>query len=189
MPHFSADSLRTFAARLLETSGAAPDEARLVADSLVDANLRGHDSHGVMRIPFYLDAVKKGDVVPGAPLTALSESASLLAADGHWGFGQTQAQRLTRRLIALSQSSPIVLGTLIHSGHIGRLGEYCELAAEAGRVSLVMVNTHGHARRVRPPAARRRGWEPIPWPLAARRRAGRWCSTSAPAPRPRAKCG
>ena len=55
MPDFQADSLRTFAAQLLETGGVALDKARLVADSLVDANLRGHDSHGVMRIPYYLE--------------------------------------------------------------------------------------------------------------------------------------
>ncbi len=163
MPNFSADSLRTFAARLLETGGVAPDEARLVADSLVDANLRGHDSHGVMRIPFYLDAVKKGDVVPGAPFTVLKQSPSLLAADGHWGFGQTQAQRLTRQMIELCRESPIVMGTIVHCGHIGRLGEYCELAAAADLVSIVMVNTHGHARRVAPPGGKapRLGTNPL----------------------------
>jgi uncharacterized oxidoreductase len=87
----------------------------------------------------------------------------LLAADGHWGFGQTQAQKLTRYLIEMTQDSPVVMGTLIHCGHIGRLGEYCELAAAANLVSIVMVNTHGHARRVAPPGGKapRLGTNPL----------------------------
>jgi len=163
MPKFTADTLRAFADQLLQTGGLAPDEAALVAASLVDANLRGHDSHGMMRIPFYLEATRKGDVVAGAPFSILKESASVLAADGHWGFGQTQARRLTQRLIEKARSGGAVIGTLIHSGHVGRLGEYCELAAAAGLVSFVMVNTHGHARRVAPPGGKapRLGTNPL----------------------------
>jgi hydroxycarboxylate dehydrogenase B len=163
MPRITADALRKFAAQLLATGGLAADEAGLVAASLVAANLRGHDSHGVMRIPFYLEATRKGDVVAGAPFSILKESASVLTADGHWGFGQTQAQRLTARLIEKAHAGGAVVGTLIRSGHVGRLGEYCELAAAAGLVSIVMVNTHGHARRVAPPGGKspRLGTNPL----------------------------
>ena len=116
-----------------------------------------------MRIPYYLDALKKGEVVAGAPLTILNETPSLLAADGHWGFGQTQAGRLTERLVQKAREQGVAIGTLIHSSHIGRLGEYCERAAEHGLVSMLMVNTHGHARRVAPPGgtAPRLGTNPL----------------------------
>lgn len=136
---------------MLRAGGVADDEARLVATSLVGANLRGHDSHGVMRVPYYLKQVAAGECKPGAEFTILNETSSLVAAEGNWGFGQTQAQRLTRMLIEKARTAGIGLGTLVHSCHIGRLGEYCEMAAAAGLCSIVMVNTHGAARRVAPP--------------------------------------
>jgi hydroxycarboxylate dehydrogenase B len=163
MPNISTDKLTQFAAALLQAGGVSPDESQLVAKSLVLANLMGHDSHGVMRVPYYLEGVPKGDVKPDAEFTVLQENDSLLQADANWGFGQTQAQRLTDRLIAKASKSGVALGTLVHSGHIGRLGEYCERAAAAGMVSLLMVNTHGAARRVAPPGGTspRLGTNPI----------------------------
>ncbi len=163
MPNISAEILNRFANQLLQAGGVGATEAALVGESLVAANLRGHDSHGVMRIPYYLDAVAKKEVVPDAPFTVLRESAAILAADGHWGFGQTQATRLAERLIEKANVAGIAVGTLIRSSHVGRLGEYCELAAAAGLVSQIMVNTHGHARRVAPPGgtAPRLGTNPL----------------------------
>lgn len=163
MPTFSSECLTDFGAALLAAGGLARDEARIVADSLVQANLRGHDSHGVMRIPSYLDQVEKREIVPNAPFSVMREEPSILAADGHWGFGQVQARRLMDRLIEKAKQTGIALGTLIHSGHIGRLGEYCEQAAAASLVSMAMVNTHGNARRVAPPGgtAPRLGTNPI----------------------------
>jgi len=169
MPNLSPAQLEKFAVNLLSAAGIGPDEAQLVGQSLVGANVRGHDSHGVMRIPFYLDALAKGEVAAGAPFTVTRETDSLLTADGHWGFGQTQARRLTERVCTKAQATGVGVGTLIHSSHIGRLGEYCELAAERGLVSLVMVNTHGHARRVAPPGGRapRLGTNPLAFGVPA----------------------
>ncbi|HEY4310366.1 MAG TPA: Ldh family oxidoreductase [Pirellulales bacterium] len=150
MPNIATEKLTDFAAALLAAGGLGRDEAGLVARSLVGANLRGHDSHGVMRVPYYLDQVAKGELKPGAAMTVTREDAAYLMADGHWGFGQVLARELTDRLIAKARDGGVCIGTLIHSGHIGRLGEYCEQAAAAGMVSLVMVNTHGAARRVAP---------------------------------------
>jgi uncharacterized oxidoreductase len=163
MPNISTDKLTQFAAALLQAGGVSPAESQIVAKSLVLANLMGHDSHGVMRVPYYLEGVPKGEVTPDAEFTVIQENDSLLQADGNWGFGQTQAQRLTDRLIAKASKSGVALGTLVHSGHIGRLGEYCERAAAAGMVSLLMVNTHGAARRVAPPGGTspRLGTNPI----------------------------
>ncbi|HZZ71417.1 MAG TPA: Ldh family oxidoreductase [Pirellulales bacterium] len=163
MPNLLPAILDKFAAELLQAGGLSKAEAPLVGTSLVEANLRGHDSHGVMRIPFYLDAVAKQQVVPDAPFTVLKETAAILAADGHWGFGQTQAQRLTKQLIVKAKASGVAVGTLIRSSHVGRLGEYCEMAAAEGLVSQAMVNTHGHARRVAPPGGKspRLGTNPL----------------------------
>lgn len=163
MRRIAAGKLTELAAALLEAGGVGPEEARLVAGSLVGANLRGHDSHGVMRVPYYLKQVAAGECRPGAEFTVRSETPALLAADGNWGFGQTQARRLTERLIEKARAGGVGIGTLVHSCHIGRLGEYCELAADAGLCSMVMVNTHGAARRVAPPGgtAPRLGTNPL----------------------------
>lgn len=163
MRRISAGELTEFAAALFEAGGVAADEARLVATSLVGANLRGHDSHGVMRVPFYLKQVAAGECKPGAELSIVNETPTLVAADGNWGFGQTQAQRLARKLIEKAQATGIGLGTLVHACHIGRLGEYCELAADVGLCSIIMVNTHGAARRVAPPGGKvpRLGTNPL----------------------------
>jgi uncharacterized oxidoreductase len=163
MQNFSADVLNDFATRLLVAGGLGTDEAALVAKSLVGANLRGHDSHGVMRIPSYLESCRKGEVVAGAALTPLRESPGIFVGDAHWGFGQPQAQRLTRKLIEMARHTGLAVGTLIQCSHIGRLGEYCEMAAEAHLVSMLMVNTHGHARRVAPPGGKapRLGTNPL----------------------------
>ena len=163
MPRISADTLTDFATRLLVQGGLGGDEGALVAKSLVGANLRGHDSHGVMRVPSYLDAFHKGEVVADAPLTALRSSPSIFVGDGNWGFGQTQAQRLTKRLIEMARETGLAVGTLVRHEPRGALGEYCEMAADAGLVSIMMVNTHGNARRVAPPGGKspRLGTNPL----------------------------
>lgn len=163
MPTIPADQLHGFATELLTAGGLGADEAKLVARSLVGANLRGHDSHGVMRIPSYLEACAKGEVIPGAPLTPIRQGPGIFVGDAHWGFGQTQAQRLTHMLVDMARQHGTAMGTLIHSSHVGRLGEYCEMASEAGMVSMLMVNTHGHARRVAPPGGKapRLGTNPL----------------------------
>ncbi|MBL8830587.1 MAG: Ldh family oxidoreductase [Planctomycetaceae bacterium] len=163
MPVIAADKLTKFGTDLLIAGGVGADEAKLVGASLVGANLRGHDSHGVMRIPYYLDTVKKGETVAGAAFTVLKENATTVVADGHWGFGQTQAGKLMDMLIKKAKATGTGLGTLKQSGHIGRLGEYCEQAAAHGLVTLIMVNTHGCTRRVAPPGGKapRLGTNPL----------------------------
>ena len=169
MPTFDAELLTQFATHLFTANGIAPAEAALVSRSLIGANLRGHDSHGIMRIPYYLDQVAKGEIVPGAALRITGETPSLLAADGGWGFGQSLARVLMDRLIVKARDSGVCVGTLVHSAHIGRLGEYCEQAADAGMVSMLMVNTHGAARRVAPPGGKapRLGTNPLAFGVPA----------------------
>jgi len=163
VPTISADTLRNFAVALIKSAGATDDEAARVGASLIDANLRGYDSHGVMRIPFYLEALSKGEVVSGAELTVLRETPTSLATDANWGFGQVQAGRLMQQLIEKAKENGTATGTMIHASHIGRLGEYCESAASQNLVSMVMVNTHGAARRVAPPGGKapRLGTNPL----------------------------
>lgn len=163
MHQLAADRLEAFSFDLLTGGGVAADEAKLIAASLVAANLRGHDSHGVVRIPQYLAALDAGEVVSGAELVVEHESETTLVADAAWGFGQVQAQRLLDRLAPKARAGGVAAGTLRQCSHVGRLGEYCEAAAEQGFVALMMVNTHGFARRVAPPggSAPRLGTNPL----------------------------
>ncbi len=154
MPTIRADQLTSFAESLLRAGGAAPEEADLIARSLVDSNLKGYDSHGVMRLPYYVQAIKDGEVASGVELTILDEGPSRIVADAGWGFGQVQAVRMVRLLAAKAHEAGQAIGTMTHSGHIGRLGEYCELAAADHLVSMLMVNSHGGAVRVAPPGGK-----------------------------------
>lgn len=155
MPVIAPALLIEFAVQLLSKGGADAEESGIVADSLVQANLRGHDSHGVMRIPFYLQNVKSGRLHAGARLSILRETPSVLVTDGDWGFGQVLARDLTNRLIAKAANTGIACGSLRQSAHIGRLGEYAEMAAAKEMASIIVANTHGGAPRVAPVGGKR----------------------------------
>lgn len=155
MPVLQREALVEFARSLLSAGGADEHEARTVADSLVESNLRGHDSHGVMRIPFYLARVKEGVLKAGGRLQVVHETQSAVVGDGNWGFGQVVARELTERLIEKASQTGCVAGTLRRSAHIGRLGEYAEMAADAGMAALICANTHGAAQRVAPVGGKR----------------------------------
>src|SRR5262245_60832152 len=99
MLRFSAEPLRDFVGRLFVAAGADPDEAAVVAASLVESNLRGYDSHGVLLARWYLGQIKNGELLPGAPFTILAETPSMLAVDGGLGFGQVQCARLIDRAV------------------------------------------------------------------------------------------
>lgn len=151
MPTFSADALTAFASQVFEAAGVPRVEAATVAASLVDANLCGHDSHGVLRVPQYVAFVKSGTYTPGAPFTVLRETAAIVAADGGWGFGQVQAHRLMACLVGKARQLGVAAGTLRNCGHTGRLGEYAEAAARENMAFFGTVNSHGAGRRVVPP--------------------------------------
>jgi len=155
MPTIQANALTEFGQRLFEAAGTPAVEAKIVARSLVASNLRGHDSHGVMRIPSYVDFLRSGRIHTGVALEVLGETAAALACDAGWGFGQVQTPRLIERLVPKARALGVACGTLRRSGHIGRVGEYAELAAGEGLATLAMVNTHGAAPRVAPPGGSR----------------------------------
>jgi uncharacterized oxidoreductase len=127
------------------------EEARTVAEGLVSANLRGHDSHGVMRLPQYVAFVERGEYQPGTELVVEHETPAVVVCDAGWGFGQVQAHRLLDRIIPKARALGLAAGTARRCGHIGRLGEYAERAAERGLVLIATVNNDGAGQRVAPP--------------------------------------
>ncbi len=148
---FTPDVLREFVSRLFVAAGAAADEARVVAASLVESNLCGYDSHGVLLARWYLSQIRNGELRPGAPFTVVAESPAFVAADGGLGFGQVQCGRLVERVSEKARAHGAATGTMRRSGHIGRLGEWVGRAAETGLAALIAVNDNGVIRTVAPP--------------------------------------
>ena len=124
MPILTETQLQEFGVALLAAGGANDSEALIVGRSLVQANLRGHDSHGVMRIPFYVKQVQDGKLNAGSDLTVVQESSGTIVGDGNWGFGQVLSRQLMEKLMAKASTAGIASGSLRQSAHIGRLGEY-----------------------------------------------------------------
>lgn len=151
MPTFSGSALSAFTQTLFEAAGVPAADAAIVARSLVDANLCGHDSHGVMRVPQYVEFLRQGTYKPGVPLAVINETPAIVAADANWGLGQVQAYRLLERLLPKARALGIAAGTIRNCGHTGRLGEYAEFAAREKMALFASVNSHGSGRRVVPP--------------------------------------
>ena len=110
--------------------------AENVAEILVNANLAGHDSHGVIRIPSYLQRIAEGGTTPAAEPMFLDESANTLRVDGGNGFGHHTARKAMERAIEKAKGADLCSVTLVRTGHIGRLGEYAEQAAQAGCIGI-----------------------------------------------------
>ena len=87
MPTVPADRLESIARDLLMGAGATEHEAASVAEGVVGANLAGHDSHGIIQIPSYIERIEVGHIVCGAPMDVVRETPTTMVVDGNWGFG------------------------------------------------------------------------------------------------------
>ncbi len=140
MPTLDAATLRQFTSDIFRRAGTPDNEARIVADHLVDANLTGHDSHGVIRVPGYVQQIQKGTLVPGAELRLIQDRPALGLLDGAWNFGQVAMRRATEIAIDKVKREGIAYVGVVRCNHIGRLGEYTALAANRGVASFVTVS-------------------------------------------------
>src|SRR6266511_1032089 len=150
MPRFHCDDLIGFSQAILESLGAPTQEAGLVARLLVDANLSGHDSHGIVQIPGYLEAYAEGLIAPGARVKRECETPATAVLEGHWGFGHRLAHEAVELAIEKASLCGISAVGARHCFHTGHLGVYVRLAAEAGMVGMMAVNDGGGGQRVVP---------------------------------------
>jgi uncharacterized oxidoreductase len=132
--------LRRLAERIFAAAGSAPEEAETIADHLVEANLKGHDSHGIGMIPSYLRNLAAGTVAANEKGAVASEAGSLIVYDGRRGYGQVVAREATRLGIAKARETGVAVVALRNAHHIGRVGTYGEMCAAAGLVSISFVN-------------------------------------------------
>ncbi len=133
----SAGELRRIGSSLFEAAGTPPDIAQLVANSLVDANLAGHDSHGVVRITQYLQQIEKGDLKAAERPVISRDFGTTAQIDGRWGFGQVAVRFATELAIERAREHRLSAVGIGCCNHIGRLGEWSELAAANGMVAIV----------------------------------------------------
>ena len=99
MPKIPAERLSEIGRALFIAAGTPPPEAETVMRHVVAANLAGHDSHGVIQIPTYIERIKLGHIVPGAPWKIVQESSTTTVVDGHWGFGYVVNERAMKLTI------------------------------------------------------------------------------------------
>ncbi|RKU12749.1 dehydrogenase [Candidatus Poribacteria bacterium] len=150
MPNFTREQLQKITTDIFEAGGVPSNEAAIIAELLVASNLAGHDSHGVIRIPQYMGLIASGLIQPGAPLETEHESLSYALYNGNWGFGHVIAQKAMSFAIEKSQLNGISAISIYNCNHIGRIGSYPMMAAEAGMVGITMVNAGGTALYVAP---------------------------------------
>ncbi len=143
MIRIDPNRLRRFSSDIFTAHGLAPEEAQRIAHYLVEANLTGHDSHGVIRIPLYMRWKKEGVVLAGQSLRILVELPALALVDGGFGFGQTIAPQAVRLGINKAREGGVALVGLRNCGHVGRVGDWAEMAAAENLVSVHFVNAAG----------------------------------------------
>ena len=134
------DTLQTYVTAIFGAAGCDTDEAARIAHWLIGANLTGHDSHGVIRVPRYVQWLGEGKVKAGQKPTIVMDSATHAVIDGNVGFGQTIAPIAVDLGIAKARAAGLSVVALRNAGHIGRIGAWAERAAEQGLVSIHMVN-------------------------------------------------
>lgn len=147
---FAADKLADLIAAICRRSGSEEDEAQLVARHLVASNLAGHDSHGVGMLPTYIEHALDGRLKLNLHAQVAQDSGPVLLIDGGMGHGHVIAYEAMQMGLARAREHGLALVGLRNSHHIGRIGAWGEMCAEAGFISIHWVNAMGHDAFVAP---------------------------------------
>jgi LDH2 family malate/lactate/ureidoglycolate dehydrogenase len=140
LPIVSAEDLTSWAAALLEAATFPRPTAHLVAESLVAANLRGVDSHGVQLLPYYIEQVERGDMHAGAEGRIVLESGACLLYDGANGVGQQIANVCCGHAVRLARKRGIAIVAARESNHFGAAAYWGQKLSGAGLIGIVMCN-------------------------------------------------
>jgi LDH2 family malate/lactate/ureidoglycolate dehydrogenase len=164
---YSAGELLHLARAVLEDAGAPPATATTVAESLVESNLRGHDSHGVRRLVPYVEAVRDGRVDPKAEPEVVERRGAIVIVDGRGGFGQPAARLAAAELAGVAHEHGVAAAAVRRANHVGRLGEWVEQLAGEGLIGIGFCNAEP---TVAPfgGSERRLGTNPIAWATPGR---------------------
>ncbi len=147
IPH---DPLKRLTSAIFAAAGCQQPEADRIGHYLVEANLAGHDSHGVIRIPSYVEWLRAGKVLPNQTLKVVFENDVIAVVDGQFGFGQSIGEQAMQLGIDKAAQHGVAVVALRNSGHLGQIGAWALMAARAGKLSLHFVNTSGAGILVAP---------------------------------------
>ncbi|MCE9532591.1 MAG: malate/lactate/ureidoglycolate dehydrogenase [Planctomycetes bacterium] len=147
---FQPARLEEIITAIFRAAGCSPAESSRIATHLVEANLVGHDSHGVMRTISYVQWLQAGKVLADRNIEIVFENDSIAVVDGQFGFGQTVAKQAIDLGIEKSSRQGVAVIALRNVGHLGRIGDWPLQAARAGKLSVHFVNTSGGGILVAP---------------------------------------
>jgi len=140
MKKFDLREMKGLTARLATAIGVPSDDAEILADALVDADLHGVSTHGISRLNIYLQRIEKGLIAPKADLTIVRDGGSVLSLDAGNGLGQVQAVKALDLLVPLAKKNGVAAATVRNSQHFGALSYYCNRAAAEGMVLIAMTS-------------------------------------------------
>ena len=163
MPVLDSEYLENLTSAIFERAGAPPEEARVVAELLVKADLMGLPSHGVLRVPQYVHDISAGGIKPGAEIVISESRSTIHRVDGGWNFGQIVASRATETAVAAAEQHGMACASVRRVRHVGRLGAYTEMAAARNCLALATCSSAGEGHWVAPFGGRkgRLGTNPI----------------------------
>ncbi len=150
MPTFAAADLEQLASQLLQGAGTPPELAAIVADHLIEANLAGHDSHGVLRVLQYCDFIQRGEIKPHETTRVVERFPAGALLDGNACLGQVAGREATLLAIDIARETGTASVGVRNCHHTGRIGTYTLMIAEAGMIGLCFVNSGGGAQAVLP---------------------------------------
>ena len=150
MPVLTAETLTQTCLKVFRAVGVSDAEAEVVTRSLVDANLAGHDSHGVLHLPKYVREIEESLIQPGAEIEVRRESPSMAALDGNWGFGPVIATHAVQLAVQKAKQTDVSSVAAYRCNEVGRLGGYALIAAEDNMIGILTVNDHGAGQCVAP---------------------------------------
>lgn len=134
---FQLGQLELFVQSVFAAAGSESGEALIVSREVVDAEARGYEAQGLMRVPSYVGALRDGSTSTPTTLEVLRDAPSALAWDAHNGWGHVAALRATEQCVARAKHNGSCVGVVRNIGHIGRLGFYVETAATAGVIGFI----------------------------------------------------
>ncbi|MPZ80061.1 MAG: Ldh family oxidoreductase [Actinophytocola sp.] len=163
MPTIATTSLRSVLVGIYVAAGLSEEEADAVGSHQIEADLYGHSSHGVVMTDWYVDTISRGDVVPGAPLEVIRESASTAVLDAHFGPGHVATARAIPIVVSKAAETGIGAVTIRRQGHVGRLGYYTARIAAEGLIGILTADSGNGPKLVAPLGGReaRLGSNPI----------------------------
>ena len=141
MPTVTSTQLTNLSRSLLKAAGASDEEAEVVTKFLVNANLAGVDSHGVVpNLIIYVQGIRSGDIKPRAKIEVRMESPSTAIVNGNWGFGQMICSRAMQVAIEKAERTGVGAVGVLNCNHIGRLSEYAQMAIDKGMIGFITAN-------------------------------------------------